>query len=1167
MKRKQLCALITVALMATTLVMPNNVAPVQAKEKTSVAAASQTNSGLDVKYEPQQSGSKDIQGKITITNNSSNDADLAEGTIKYLFTDEAQNYKKEFRCYHCGLTEPNGYTDLTNKVTAEFKANPDAKGSDDKDMYEIKIGGGILKPGQKVTLSMNFHIEGWNWQAPDFNQKNDYSYVNSKVVTEGFGENNNNYEPSVNLNTEKYTKKSNKEVKASYSNGKLVKIKENGKKLSSSSYVDDESGNVIFKNSYLDGLADGEYTYTFVFEGGKEITKVLKIIDNVENKLKLDVAEIDEVFVGEEAVVPVKLSNFKNGLEPIENYEFTVNYDSSILEFEGVEGAGLTEKYGKLFQVKDATDGSVKIQYLTEKEKQVISEDGVICNLKFKTKKPGKSEVNISDVTLSYFNSVTQDADKYEVDVKNGYVNVVDVFKPKLVVDVEDEVKVNVGEEVLVPVTLSKFKDRLDPIENYEFTVNYDSSKLEFVGVEGAGLTEEYGKLFQVKDATDGSVKIQYLTEKEKQVISEDGVICNLKFKAKAKGEAKVDLSDVTLSYFNSLTGTADKYDAKVDAGSVLIEDIEKEKLVVDVADEVKANVGEEVLVPVTLSKFKDGLDPIENYEFTVKYDSSKLEFVGVEGAGLTEKYGKLFQVKDATDGSVKIQYLTEKEKQVISEDGVICNLKFKTKKPGKSEVNISDVTLSYFNSVTQDADKYDTKVDAGSVLIEDIEKEKLVVDVADEVKANVGEEVLVPVTLSKFKDGLDPIENYEFTVKYDSSKLEFVGVEGAGLTEKYGKLFQVKDATDGSVKIQYLTEKEKQVISEDGVICNLKFKAKAKGEAKVDLSDVTLSYFNSLTSTADKYDVDAKSGSVLVDKIEQGGLAVNIGDVTAVAGETVEIPVKVKVSKDSPVVGASVKLADTDQYTCVDVEDNDDALEEAGASLSYASYIKNSKTALMYVVFDQGSFDGEYLLGTVKVKLNSNLAAGTKVDLKLSEVQFGDSNGTALDYDMNVGSITIKGGTSVTPPKGEDNPPVVEDKPLGVVIGDITAAAGETVKVPVKVKVSKDTPVVGASVKLADTDQYTCVDVEDNDDELEEAGASLSYASYIKNSKTALMYVVFDKGTFDGEYLLGTAEIKLNSNLSSGTKVELKLSEVQFGDSNGTALEYGLNVGNIIIK
>ena len=167
----------------------------------------------------------------------------------------------------------------------------------------------------------------------------------------------------------------------------------------------------------------------------------------------------------------------------------------------------------------------------------------------------------------------------------------------------------------------------------------------------------------------------------------------------------------------------------------------------------------------------------------------------------------------------------------------------------------------------------------------------------------------------------------------------------------------------------------------------------------------------------------------------------------------------------------------------------------------------------------------------------------------------------------MNVGSITIKGGTSVTPPKGEDNPPVVEDKPLGVVIGDITAAAGETVKVPVKVKVSKDTPVVGASVKLADTDQYTCVDVEDNDDELEEAGASLSYASYIKNSKTALMYVVFDKGTFDGEYLLGTAEIKLNSNLSSGTKVELKLSEVQFGDSNGTALEYGLNVGNIIIK
>ena len=51
MKRKQLCSLITVALMATTLVTPYNTSETQAKEETSVKAASLDNAPFSYSFQ------------------------------------------------------------------------------------------------------------------------------------------------------------------------------------------------------------------------------------------------------------------------------------------------------------------------------------------------------------------------------------------------------------------------------------------------------------------------------------------------------------------------------------------------------------------------------------------------------------------------------------------------------------------------------------------------------------------------------------------------------------------------------------------------------------------------------------------------------------------------------------------------------------------------------------------------------------------------------------------------------------------------------------------------------------------------------------------------------------------------------------------------------------
>ena len=1062
MKRKQLCSLITIALMAT-LVVPCNV-KVQAKEKSNVVASSINASDVKCTYEPEinQTQTNAISGNVIVENTSGHEIDLSGMKLNYYFSND-NNVTEEFHCYYSGtINNVEGYQNFTDKISGRFIDNSDTSDKSKSRVCEMTISDGKLPAGEKIIIKMSFNSQGWTGM---FDQSNDYSFNNKVVGVNGSSGGTivnppvEEQNPSVSLNVTSYKKGTSSVVKAPTENGNLSSIKENGKVLSSNDYR--KSGaNVIFKNTFLDSLNEGRHTFEFVFDNGKTVTKTLTIgkADTLKDKLGVIIPEVN-ANAGDTVDVPVKVKISKDTTAVGASVKISNTSEYTIVGVEDnddeLEKLGASSSFGNYISKTESAltyvifdQGSFDGEYLLGTVKVKLNSNLAagtkvklnVSEVLFGDSSGKKLDVDLNVGTINIGGSTTQDPTKDDPTKIEGAMNL----------EVAN-VTGKVGEEVTVPVTLSDFKSGLYPIENYEFVTNYDSSKLEFVGVEGAGLTSKYSKLFLTKDASNGSVKVQYLTEKANQIIESDGVICNLKFKVKnnASGIAKIDLSDAALSYFDSKKGGAFNYDTNINAGSVSIDTSIKDPTQDPTKDDptkiegamnlevanVTGKVGEEVTVPVTLSDFKSGLYPIENYEFVTNYDSSKLEFVGVEGAGLTSKYSKLFLTKDASNGSVKVQYLTEKANQIIESDGVICNLKFKVKNnaSGIAKIDLSDAALSYFDSKKGGAFNYDTNINAGSVSIDTSIKDPTQDPTKDDptkiegamnlevanVTGKVGEEVTVPVTLSDFKSGLYPIENYEFVTNYDSSKLEFVGVEGAGLTSKYSKLFLTKDASNGSVKIQYLTEKEKQSISDNGVICNLKFKIKSNGTAKINLSDVALSYYDEKSGDADNYKVNIKSGLVTAaggdseseptKPVENKPLGVVIGDVTAKAGETVQIPVKVKISKSTPVVGASVKIKDTDEYSIVSVEDNDDELEELGASSSFGNYIAKSKTALMYLIFDQNSFDGEYLVGTVNVKLNSNLSSGTKVKLNLDEVLFGDSEGKALDYGINAGTINIK--------------------------------------------------------------------------------------------------------------------------------------------------------------
>ncbi|MBE6048006.1 MAG: hypothetical protein E7213_06340, partial [Clostridium sp.] len=454
MKRKQLCSLITAALLATSLVaMPGNAKAVQAKEKSSVAAASID--GLNCTYQPQinQTESNSITGNIYLENNSGSAIDLSTVKLNYYYSND-NNLAEEFHCYYSGTqNNVDGYHDFTSNISAKFFDNEDQSDSTKSRVCQISIGSGMLPAGEKIVIQMSFNGQGW---SGNFIQDNDYSFKNG-VVIDGKASSENPQgpvtpvkNPSAKLNTNSYKINSNAKVSAVIADGTLKEIRDNNKTLVKGRDYTISNGNVNFTNSYLDSLKEGSNTITFVFENGKVTTTLNVTKDStaeVKDAVTIDVADDVKAGVGEEVLVPVTMSQFK-GVDPIENYEFVVNYDSSKLEFVGVEGSGLTEKYGKLFQTKDLGNGSVKVQYLTEKEKQAISEDGTICVLKFKTKAKGTAKISLSDVVLSYFNTATGKADKYNTKLDAG--SVIIKSADAMTVDVADDVKAEVGEEVLV---------------------------------------------------------------------------------------------------------------------------------------------------------------------------------------------------------------------------------------------------------------------------------------------------------------------------------------------------------------------------------------------------------------------------------------------------------------------------------------------------------------------------------------------------------------------------------------------------------------------------------------------------------------------------------------------------------------------------------------------
>jgi hypothetical protein len=107
-------------------------------------------------------------------------------------------------------------------------------------------------------------------------------------------------------------------------------------------------------------------------------------------------------------------------------------------------------------------------------------------------------------------------------------------------------VKGNVGEQITVPINFENLPS--GGVATADMTINYDSSKLEYVGSEAGSIVKNAGTNFAINKVSDGELKVLFLDyTMSSEAITSEGVFVNLTFRVKNSGSANISVTNVTV--------------------------------------------------------------------------------------------------------------------------------------------------------------------------------------------------------------------------------------------------------------------------------------------------------------------------------------------------------------------------------------------------------------------------------------------------------------------------------------------------------------------------------------------------------------------------------------------------------------------------------------------
>ncbi|MDS0526350.1 cohesin domain-containing protein [Clostridium sp. SHJSY1] len=642
-------------------------------------------------------------------------------------------------------------------------------------------------------------------------------------------------------------------------------------------------GKVVLTKSYLGSLPVGQASLVFHFDGGKDQTLTVNV---VEDSLSVEIGKVSGK-PGETVVVPVKVTGIKAD-KGLYAYNFKLGYDTTKFEDVKVTPAeGCPEPDSTFSGSVDVENGVIKARFtnstLNDDPSQTIFSDGVLVNISFKIK--AGSEPGVSPLT------VTDEGEYYGVPKEVGDTVDFNPYKVNYVtgsIEIED----NYASSIITPDKTEVSKQSPDQIN---VSVDYKDNKL--VAIKNGDAVLKEGKDYTIVDG--------------KVVISRD--------------------------YLKTLPvgQTALVFDFNHGKDQTLTINVVEDSLNVDIA-KVSGKPGDTVVVPVKATGVKKDKG-LYAYNFKLGYDTTKFEAVTVTPAeGCPNPDSTFSSDVDTTNGVIKARFtnstLNDDPSETIFSDGVLVNISFKIKagaEPGVSPITVKDAGEYYgvpkdlggdidFNaykvgyttgsieiqdnypssvitadktevskqspdSINVSVDYKDNKLVAikngdvtlkegkdytitdGKVVISreylktlpvgqtalvfefnhggnqtlniNVVEDSLGVDIA-KVSGKPGDTVVVPVSVKGIKKDKG-LYAYSFKLGYDTTKFEAVTVAPAeGCPNPDSTFSSDVDTTNGIIKARFtnstLNDDPSETIFSDGVLINVSFKIKANAQAGV---------------------------------------------------------------------------------------------------------------------------------------------------------------------------------------------------------------------------------------------------------------------------------------------------------------------------------------------
>jgi hypothetical protein len=529
----------------------------------------------------------------------------------------------------------------------------------DKDYIETKDS---ATDTGKVTLTSTFLgtlPKGKASIAFDFNQGKDpvldFDVINShevdsEIVTKDVTVDKENVKP-VNVDIK-------------YNGNTLTGIKYGDKLLELGKDYTIVNGQVVLREGFLSTLPKGNVALTFIFDGGKEQTLIINVID-----LSLDV-KVGNVTgkPGDKVVVPVTVEGIQKD-KPVQAYTFRLQYDTTKFENLEVTPSATCPDATNEFFVTDLGDGVVKVMFFnpsTTDQTLSLGSDGVLFNIGLTIKADAPNGVSkVPVVKKGSFDYITPDAsNQYKVNYVDGSITVKGDFK----------------------------KTEITPT-----SIDVDKSSV-----------------------TDKTVDVKWNGNKFNKIMNGDKELVKGTDYTVDEATGKITL---TKSYLDTLPKgqTVLTIDVEGDEDPTLTVNVIDLSLDVKVGD-VTGKAGDKVVVPVTVEGIQKD-KPVQAYTFRLQYDTTKFENLEVTPSATCPDATNQFFVTDLGDGVVKVMFFnpsTTDQTLSLGSDGVLFNIGLTIKADATDGVSkIPVVKKGSFDYITPDAsNQYKVNYVDGSVTI-----------------------------------------------------------------------------------------------------------------------------------------------------------------------------------------------------------------------------------------------------------------------------------------------------------------------------------------------------------------------------------------------------------------------------------------------------------------